>query len=295
MAAEQLCFFKFQRPLLDRFGKEFFSLVPRQPGVYLFSGDQGRPLYVGHSRDLRTRLSYYKNAQPEREPRRIIRLVHQVRRIELERHESLDAAQLRELALIRQLRPKFNVANMLSPTYSYFGFRPTIGGFSLRLSMSESKLDREIRIGAFRNRGLCAGAFLAMARMVVAASGTIYTVFDFPASLNARTREWVFTENWRSNLHGFICGDNDGFLVQAAALAEHISDPFLRQIFETDLVTLGEFFAFAQEMAKLRSALDTPLISQEALQVSHRLIRANHCNPVSRIDLTESETAALFD
>ena len=275
MAVEQLCFFKFQRPLFDRFGKHFFKSVPREPGVYLFSGDQGRPLYVGHSRDLRTRLSYYKNAQPEREPRRIIRLVHQVRSIEFERHESLDAAQLRELALIRQLRPKFNVANMLSPTYSYFGFRPTTDGFSLRLSMSEAKHDSEIRIGAYRNRGLCARAFLAMARIVVAASGTIHSVFDFPASLNLRTREWVFTENWRPNLYDFICGDDDSFLVQSAALAEHTSDPFLRQIFEADLVTLGEFFTLAQEMAKLRSALDTALISQEALQVSNRLIPAN--------------------
>ena len=36
---EQLCFFKFPRPLLERFGKAFFSDVPRGPGVYVFSGE----------------------------------------------------------------------------------------------------------------------------------------------------------------------------------------------------------------------------------------------------------------
>ena len=295
MAVEQLCFFKFQRPLLDRFGKEFFTSVPRQPGVYLFSSEQGRPLYVGHSKDLRTRLCYYKNAQPEREPRRIVRLVHQVRKIELECHESLGAAQLRELALIRHLRPKFNVANTLSPTYSYFGFRTIGDQFSLRLSMNEAKVEAEVRIGAFRNRGLCARAFIAMARTIVAGSGLIHSVFDFPAWLNVRSREWRLEGNCRSILHGFIGGDDDRFLVQAAALTERAADPFLRQIFETDLLTLGEFFVLAQEMAKLRIALDTPLVSQEALQVSNRLIRLNNRDQASRIDLTEPESAVLFD
>jgi hypothetical protein len=294
VAVEQLCFFKFQRPLLDRFGKEFFSSVPHQPGVYLFSSEQGRPLYVGHSKDLRTRLSYYKNAQPEREPRRIVRLVHQVRKIELECHETLDAAQLRELALIRQLRPRFNVANTLSPTYSYFGFRTLGGRFSLRLSMSEAKVDGESRIGAFRNRGLCARAFIAIARTIVAHAGLIHSAFDFPAWLNVRAREWQFEENCRAMLHAFIGGEDDAFLARAVALTENTSDPFLRQIFETDLLTLSEFFVLAQEMAQLRIALDTPVVSQEALQVSQRLIRSHNRDPVARIGIAEAETVALF-
>ena len=263
--------------------------------MYLFCGEQGRPLYVGHSRDLRTRLSYYKNAQPEREPRRIVRLVHQVRTIELECHDTLDAAQLRELALIRHLRPRFNVANTLSPTYSYFGFRHNSGGFSLRLSMSEAKADGEIRIGAFRNRGLCARAFIAIARTIVASSGMIHSVFDFPAWLNVRAREWRLAEDSRSILHGFICGEEDAFLARSIALTENTSDPFLRQIYETDLVTLSEFYALAQEMAQLRIALDTPLISQEALQVSNRLVRAHDGSQPSRINIAEAQNAPLFD
>jgi hypothetical protein len=263
--------------------------------VYLFSGEQGRPLYIGHSKDLRTRLSYYKNAQPEREPRRIVRLVHQVRKIELECHQTLDAAQLRELALIRHLRPKFNVANTLSPTYSYFGFRQNSGQFALRLSMSEAKLQGEVRIGAFRNRGLCARAFTAIARTVVACSGMIRSAFDFPAWLNARGREWLFAENVRSILHGFICGADDAFLSRSVLLTENASDPFLRQIFESDLLTLSEFFALAQEMAQLRIALDTPLVSQEALQVSNRLIRSMNSIQQTRCDPSGAETTPLFD
>ncbi len=295
VAVEQLCFFKFQRPLLDRFGKDFFRSVPRQPGVYLFSGEHGRPLYVGHSKDLRARLSYYKNAQPEREPRRIVRLIHQVRKIDLECHQTLDAAQLRELALIRHLRPKFNVANTLSPTYSYFGFRQSCGRFALRLSMSEAKLEGEVRIGAFRNRGLCARAFIAMARTIVADSGIIRSVFDFPAWINVRGREWQLSESIRSILHGFICGDDDAFLTRSVTLTVNTPDPFLRQIFEFDLLTLTEFFALAQEMAQLRIALGTPLVSQEALQVSNRLLRPSESIQQSRFDIAASQSTPLFD
>src|SRR6185436_10512476 len=104
MSVEQLCFFKFERPLLDLLGVEFFRSAPAKPGVYLFLGEGKRVLYVGQSKNLRLRLSYYKNAQPEREPRRIIRMVHQTWSIELQVCETPAAAQAREVELIQEHR-----------------------------------------------------------------------------------------------------------------------------------------------------------------------------------------------
>ena len=283
MAAEQLCFFKFPRPLLDRFGKQFFSEVARGPGVYMFSGEHGRALYVGHSRNLRLRLSYYKNAQPEREPRRIVRLVHQVRKIEMESCETVAAAQVRELALIRQLRPRFNVANTLSPTYSFFAFREIPAGFALRLSMSEARLDGETVVGGFRNRGLCARAFQALARTIIAQTRRIETIYDFPAWLNSKAREWSVSGDWKPVVHGLICGDNQTFIEHTAQLAARTEDSFLQQLFETDLLTLAEFFALAHEMADLRRMRETAVLSQEALQVSGRLCKVPR-NPPSAED-----------
>ena len=268
---EQLCFFKFPRPLLERFGKSFFSDVPRGPGVYVFTGENDRPLYVGHSRNLRLRLSYYKNAQPEREPRRIVRLVHQVRNIAMECCETVAAAQLRELALIRQLRPRFNVANTLSPTFSYFGFRDSADGFALRLSMSQARQEGETVVGGFKNRGLCARAFLAMGRTVISSKGGVETIYDFPASLNSKTRRWQFAPEWREAIRNLIAADDGKFIEQIANLLETARDPFLRQIYESDLLTLTEFFELARQMATLRKTHEAEVLSQEALQVSHRL------------------------
>jgi hypothetical protein len=268
---EQLCFFKFPRPLLERFGKAFFSDVPRGPGVYVFSGENNRPLYVGHSRNLRLRLSYYKNAQPEREPKRIVRLVHQVQKIEMECCDTVAAAQLRELALIRQLRPRFNVANTLSPTFSFFALRDSADGWVLRLSMSQARQDGEMVIGGFKNRGLCARAFLAIGRTVVAAERGVETIYDFPASLNHKTRQWQFAPEWGETIRNFITADDPKFIERTANSLETARDPFLRQIFESDLLTLTEFYELAREMAGLRTTHESKILSQEALQVSQRL------------------------
>ena len=40
--------------------------LPRAPGVYLFKNQQGRVLYVGKARDLRTRVRQYLSGHDDR-------------------------------------------------------------------------------------------------------------------------------------------------------------------------------------------------------------------------------------
>jgi excinuclease UvrABC nuclease subunit len=110
MAAGQLWLFDPPKPLVERFGAEFFSRLPTGPGVYFLCGESEGVLYVGKARNLRKRLGSYRVANPERMPRRIIRLLHQVRRIEWDECPSEDAAREREELLICVLAPKFNAA-----------------------------------------------------------------------------------------------------------------------------------------------------------------------------------------
>ena len=269
MRAEQLCFFKFPRPLLERFGRDFFRQVPKSPGVYVFMGESRRFLYVGQSKNLRERLRYYKNAQPEREPKRIIRLVHQTVGIELECCQSVESARLRELALIGQHRPRFNIANTLSPTYTYFGLRQSPSGFSIRTTLTALPHHDEDFIGAFRNRGLCGRALCAMARTLVAREGKIRSIFDFPAWLHVRSSQCESHDpEARATVESFLRGD-DGTLVEwTGALIANETDPFLRQVLEGDILTLTEFFDLAKEMNRARAFHEAPILSREALQVS---------------------------
>lgn len=77
-----------------------------RPGTYRFLGSEGEVLYVGKSKQLRTRLlSYFRAAWPEEKGARIL---WRAARIEWEYHPSEFASLLRELRLIKQLRPRYN-------------------------------------------------------------------------------------------------------------------------------------------------------------------------------------------
>ena len=104
MSAGQLWLLPPPRPLVDRLGAEFFRQLPDRPGVYLLCGSQEGVLYVGKAKSLRRRLGSYRVANPERLPRRIIRLC-----------PSEAAACHREELLIVTLQPKFNAAGKVWP------------------------------------------------------------------------------------------------------------------------------------------------------------------------------------
>jgi excinuclease UvrABC nuclease subunit len=113
----QLWLFPPPRPLVERLGAQFFRELPAEPGVYLFCGPTEGVLYVGKAKNLRRRLSAYRVANPERLPRRMIRLLGQVTRIEWDLCPTEQAALAREQALIAALSPRFNRAGKVWPSY----------------------------------------------------------------------------------------------------------------------------------------------------------------------------------
>lgn len=77
------------------------------PGVYRMTSAEGEVIYVGKSKALRTRLlSYFRASYPKDKGARILR---EAATLEWEPLPSEFAALLRELRLIKQLRPRYNV------------------------------------------------------------------------------------------------------------------------------------------------------------------------------------------
>ncbi|MGI8510680.1 MAG: UvrB/UvrC motif-containing protein [Gemmatimonadaceae bacterium] len=77
------------------------------PGVYRMLAANGEIVYVGKSKAIRSRLmSYFRAVYPEDKGARILR---EATRIEWDYEPSEFAALLRELRLIKQYRPRFNV------------------------------------------------------------------------------------------------------------------------------------------------------------------------------------------
>jgi excinuclease UvrABC nuclease subunit len=115
MATGQLWLFPPPRTLVERFGEDFFRELPAQPGVYLFCGAEAGVLYIGKAKNLRQRLASYRVANPERFPRRLIRLLNQITRIEFDVCANERAVRHREELLICVLAPKFNRAGKVWP------------------------------------------------------------------------------------------------------------------------------------------------------------------------------------
>ena len=78
-----------------------------RPGIYRMLAEDGEVLYIGKSKQVRTRLmSYFRCAYPEEKGGRILREAHS---IDWEYTPSEFSALLRELRLIKRFRPRFNV------------------------------------------------------------------------------------------------------------------------------------------------------------------------------------------
>ncbi|PWU14759.1 MAG: hypothetical protein C5B50_16700 [Verrucomicrobia bacterium] len=98
------------RPLVELLGAEFFRQAPERPGIYLMLDSKDTVLYVGKAKNLKKRLGNYRVANPDRLPRRHLRLLRAVHRIELRECADEAGALASESELLRSLRPRFNRA-----------------------------------------------------------------------------------------------------------------------------------------------------------------------------------------
>ncbi len=80
--------------------------LPHSPGVYLFRDVQGRVLYVGKSRDLRSRVRSYFTASEMRT--RMVEMVGIAERVDPVVCATDLEAEVRELRLIAEHRPRYN-------------------------------------------------------------------------------------------------------------------------------------------------------------------------------------------
>jgi predicted GIY-YIG superfamily endonuclease len=108
----QLLLISDPRPLDKSLGKKFFKNAPKRAGVYLMRDAEDNVLYVGKAKNLRKRIGNYRVANPDKMPRRHLKMLRQVARIEFRLCHNEAAALRRESKLIRTIKPKFNRAGV---------------------------------------------------------------------------------------------------------------------------------------------------------------------------------------
>lgn len=103
---EELQTFSARVSTAQRRKRHLAEQLPHAPGVYLFRDDQGRVLYVGTSKDLRTRVRTYFTASETRSRMgEMVNLTSTVQGIEC---ATPLEAEVRELRLIAEHKPRYN-------------------------------------------------------------------------------------------------------------------------------------------------------------------------------------------
>lgn len=273
----QLRLFVPSNPLTERIGKEFFRSVPHRPGVYRMMDETGRIVYVGQSGDLRKRLTSYRSVHPDRDSRKLVRLVHAVARIQWEECSDADSARLRENELLRALRPKFNRVNTYPAAYFFMTLRVQDESVTVRLGREVGSLGEVF--GAFKARARFGYAALVRTlwsirhapvemdrfprRLLVAGIAPNEAIIDFPEASSRSSAERVANELIR-----FLAGSSDGLLELLRGQLPQDVSVFQRRLHEADLETLEEFYRFGPRRNRLlseRFGLGRRLIREEEL------------------------------
>ena len=151
-----------------KFGTELVDGLPTGPGIYLFRDAHSAVLYVGKAKNLRRRLQNYRNASRKRVHRKMRTLVREASRIEIRPQPSEREALLQENALIRELRPPYNVDGAFAFLYPALGLGRQDGNTLLCFSTKPEQY-AQLQLdwfGTFRSRPRAKQAFDALVELL---------------------------------------------------------------------------------------------------------------------------------
>jgi len=261
-----------------RLGDDFLATVPRVPGVYRVLDAQGAVVYVGKAVNLRRRLAQYRNATRRKQHRKMREIVKSAASIAFEPCATEFEAELREAALIRELRPRWNAAMAFSFLYPLIGLGTTDAGLlSIALSSRPDERPELAWNGAYRSREITGGAFFALARLLGRLGHREKTVLR---ARGARTYTFAYRRLPRGSVDAwtaFLRGEDRSALSSLVlALAEKPRARRDRAAVQADVDALDGFFR--HEAHRLREACrrvgegrwPVPQIDRDALFIRAR-------------------------
>jgi predicted GIY-YIG superfamily endonuclease len=149
-----------------KFGAEFVAALPGTPAVYRIYDKDGFLIYIGKAKNLRRRLSQYRNAKRRKKHLKMRQIVADAVRIEYELCDSDMDACLLEAKLIQEHRPRWNTAGAFYFLYPLVGIKfENSTTYFCYTTQPESFPDFEFH-GAYRSRGITGGAFWALADLL---------------------------------------------------------------------------------------------------------------------------------
>jgi excinuclease ABC subunit C len=149
-----------------KFGEEFIKAVPATPGIYRVFNKDGELVYVGKAKNLRRRLSQYRNAKRRKVHRKMKLIVAAADAITYESCASDADAQRLELELIQTLRPELNVVGIFHFMYPMIGIKQEAGVLSVMVTTCPQYFADFKFHGCYRSRKMTTGAFYSLSRLM---------------------------------------------------------------------------------------------------------------------------------
>jgi predicted GIY-YIG superfamily endonuclease len=250
-SAMQILLFRDPSPLVERLGRDFFRQLPECAGVYLMRGPSDELLYVGKAKNLRKRLGSYRVANPDRMPRRHLRLLRAVERIEIQECADESAALEREAELLRALRPRFNRAGTWPGSPKFLAWKLTDEALQLAVTAAPET--------DWRRHGPTGGARYvrtAVVRLLWFALHPARGIAQMPAgrfrghygevvTLDFTVRQSAFSRDISTQLEALFTGQPGRFAEWILSRSASDISLFDKAILEADIEYLNESFGNA--------------------------------------------------
>ena len=149
-----------------KFGKTFAAQLPATPGVYSVYNSDGVLIYIGKARNLKRRLSQYRNAKRCKKHRKMRVIIQEADRIEYQNCETDLDACLVETRLIQEHRPKWNVAGAFYFLYPMIGIKLDTGRLNFCYTTTPETFEGYDFHGAYRSRHITGEAFFALMKLL---------------------------------------------------------------------------------------------------------------------------------
>ena len=211
-----------------KFGDGFIAGIPSGPGVYRVYDAQGELFYVGKAASLRKRISQYRLAKRISAHARMRKIVDAAFRWEWEETATHEHAELLEIRLIRDLKPRFNLTAAFSRIYPYFAVRtdPVSGWTWFAFTHRPDAIRDSYRIhGAWRSRTLARETFSALQELLsaIATPGRRSEVFGPRSGLKGSLERNALAFAYRGLDPGWLLELEELFRGESARALESLS------------------------------------------------------------------------
>lgn len=264
-----------------KFGENLLTQTPPIPAVYLFR-DASEVIYVGKAKNVRRRLSNYRNASRRKAHKKMRTIVREATSLQILPQADETMALLVENKLIQELRPRFNIDGAFSFLYPAIGIRNDDEILTLCLTTDVGTWTKHSFdwYGVFRSRTRVKAAFSALHSLLELAahpvSPTEYKKKKYPRARGGRVIAFRRGNALKRPLREFLAGKSINALGQMASIlldkrrarleASDVQKNlhFLKLFFEQDLVPLRNALSGSNRTYVPQQERDPLFIAQSA-------------------------------